>query len=298
MNQETRVGTNTLEVLSNDPALAGLPSTPRPVRCEFCGAERHTEGLRLTGEQVLWFTSPRACSCPAGAAQEAELDRLMAERVEREKAAKARERVERLTRDSGMNERGLRQTFQNFIADTAERKRILGIARDYAHGFSRLLPQQGQPLPGRNGFLISGTKGTGKTHIASAIANHLLSRETALICTTERNLFDRIRRAYTPGELHEGQVRGVYERIPLLVIDDLGKEKATNWTLATLYAVIDGRYERAMPLIVTTNYDARSLITRLTPEGGDKTTADAILDRIAEMCEFLLMAGESWRARL
>ena len=288
---------NALEVLSSDPELDGRPGTPPPVSCEFCGSERHTEGLRPPGGQVFWFSRPRPCSCPEAAAAEWEHDKLMAKRLEEERLGKARERVERLTRESGMSERGLRQTFESFTADTPERERILDIAKEYAQNFERRLPRRGQPLPGRNGFLIAGGKGVGKTHIASAIANALLGREVGVICATERDLLGEIRRGVLTRTPNEAEARGGYERAPLLVIDDLGKERPTDWTLATLYAVIDGRYERSLPLIVTTNYDARSLVTRLTPEGGDKTTADTVLDRIAEMCDFLLLTGESHRLK-
>jgi DNA replication protein DnaC len=79
---------------------------------------------------------------------------------------------------------------------------------------------------------------------------------------TERNLFGEIRRTYSKfrhDDISESEVRGVYESVPLLIIDDLGKEKPTEWTLATLYAIIDGRYDSAMPVIITTNYDMQSL---------------------------------------
>jgi DNA replication protein DnaC len=144
--------------------------------------------------------------------------------------------------------------------------------------------------------LITGGIGTGKTHIAAAIANHLLNQGMAVICMTERHLLGEIKRTYSQGS-DESAVREVYERVPLLIIDDLGKEKPSEWTLATLYAIIDGRYERAMPLITTTNYNAKGLIERLTPPGTDKTTATAIIDRLAEMCDCLIINGDSWRTK-
>jgi DNA replication protein DnaC len=196
-----------------------------------------------------------------------------------------------------MGERFLQRTFKTFIAETPNQKAAVLVASEYARNFDSKLPKRGQPLPGRNGFLITGTKGTGKTHIAAAIANYLLRRGTAVICTTERNLFGAIRRTYSHTSGDESAVREVYERVSLLVIDDLGKEKPSEWTLATLYAIIDGRYENAMPLIITTNYDAKSLLARLTPTDGDVTTADAMVDRLNEMCESIEMCGESWRSR-
>ena len=289
-------------LLSNDPSVAGLPDTPKPVICEFCKAERYTEGYNLFGAQIMWIGGAKPCTCPQGIEQyERGIAEIEAARQAEEKAQvarKMREYVSKIIGESGMGERFLQRTFQSFVTETPELKRVKNAAQSYARIFDTQLPKRGEPLPGRNGFIISGTKGTGKTHIAAAIANDLLNRGTAVICMTERNLLARIRRTYSRNEhIDESTVRGLYERIPLLVIDDLGKEKATDWTLATLYAIIDGRYERAMPIIITTNYDKRSLAERLTPKGEDLTTAEAIVDRLMEMCESIVMSGDSWRSR-
>lgn len=293
---------DSVNLLSNDPRVAGLPGTPAPVICEFCGAERYTEGINLLGARILWYpTGARPCTCAEGIAQYEQRKAEAAARKEAEEKAEAdsrmRERVRKIIGESGMGERFLQRTFDTFVTDTQEKRKIKAAAQHYAKTFDQQLPKRGQPLPGRNGFLIAGTKGTGKTHIAAAIANDLMHRGTAVICMTERNLFDKIRRTYNRDGGDETAVRRIYETVPLLIIDDLGKEKATEWTLATLYAIIDGRYEKAMPLIITTNYDTKSLIARLTPAGGDKTTADTVVDRLTEMCENIVMGGESWRSR-
>jgi len=294
--------------LSNDVSVAGLPSTPKPVICDFCGAERYTEGINLLGTRILWCPcGAEPCTCPEGITQyereEAEREAIR-QREEQEKAnSLMRERVRKITGESGMGERFLQRTFDTFVTETALQKQIKAFAQDYARNFESMLPKRGKPLYGRNGLMISGTKGTGKTHIAAAIANQLLSGGTAVICMTERNLYDRIKRTYSYdcGE-NESDIRRIYETVPLLIIDDLGKEKASDWTLSTLYAIIDGRYERAMPTIITTNYDVPNLINRITPpaynkEIADKTTAEAIIDRLFEMCESIVMKGDSWRSR-
>ena len=305
MSSETKnKQTSDNRILSSDPRFAGQPATPPPVKCEFCGNERYTEGLLLPTAQnrVFWFPGgAMPCTCPEGLAQH---ERVVAEReaqeVERKKAEedeKMRARVKRVIGDSGMGERFLRRTFETFTTVTAEQEQAKRAAMQYAGDFDKHIPKRGEPLPEWNGFFISGTKGTGKTHLAAAIANYLLNRGTAAICMTERELFGRIRRTYSQRDGDESEVLETYKRVPLLIIDDLGKERATDWTLSTLYAIIDGRYGRAMPLIVTTNYGPGSLAGRLTPQGDDGTTAECIIDRINEMCRAIIITGPSWRSK-
>ena len=195
--------------------------------------------------------------------------------------------------------------YQKSENNTITNKKIYSACLKYAQNFDKQRPRYGEPLPERNGFIISGEKGTGKTHISAAIANFLLNQGTAVIFMTERNLFGKIRDAYSKSRNYgnegqtESEIRRIYETVPLLVIDDLGKEKATEWTLATLYAIIDGRYDRAMPTIITTNYDTKNLIKRITPKEGDfelnLVTAEAIVDRLIEMSESIAVMGKSWR---
>ena len=256
----------------------------------------------MLGIRVFWFPGgAQPCTCPNGKAEyeriqaECEAQRLAEEKAKADK--EMRDRVRRIIGESGMGERFLQRTFESFITDTKDLKKVAAAAKGYARSFDQMLPKRGQPLPGRNGFLITGSKGTGKTHIAASIANDLLSRGTATICMTERDLFGRIRKTYNRNEnTDESAVLEVYKTVPLLIIDDIGKERPTEWTLSTLYAIIDGRYDRAMPIIVTTNYGVKDLVKRLTPTGGDETTADATVDRLIEMCESIVMSGDSWRS--
>ena len=289
-------------ILSNDPLVAGLPDTPAPVICDYCAAERHTKGFSLLGMKIWWNPGgAESCICPEGRRdhERAVIEREMHDEAERkaEEDAKMRKRVARVVGESGMGERFLQRTFMTFVTDTPERKQAARTAKEYVENFDNRLPKRGEPLPERNGFFISGTKGSGKTHIAAAIANYLLSNGTAVICMTERDLFGRIRRTYSRDGGDESEVLETYKRVPLLIIDDLGKEKPTDWTISTLYSIIDGRYDRAMPLIITTNYDPDSLARRLTPQGDDGTTAECIIDRMNEVCAAIILTGKSWRTK-
>lgn len=287
--------------MSNDPAYAGKPGTPEPVTCEYCGAPRYYKGFKLDST-IIWAPyGAERCTCPEAveAHKREEADRKARKEAE-EKAEQDHRlhlRIKKIVGESGMGERFLRRTFATFeITDT--NRKAAAAAQRYAENFDALLPKAGQPEPGRNGLFISGPTGTGKTHLAAAIANHLIAQGKPVVCMTMIDLLERIRRTYSKGDTDEGSVLKIYKTVPLLVIDDIGKEPPTEWAISTIYNIINGRYEAYLPTIVTTNYDTATLIGRMTPrDTQDPTTAKATIDRLIEMCRGISLTGDSWRRK-
>lgn len=288
--------------MSNAPEAAGF-NPPEPVPCEYCGKPRYTQGFWLC-DTIRWnIKGPDRCDCPeAVAAYEKEkAEREAAERAQREAEAARRmeARVQEIVGASGMHRRFLRRTFDTFHP-TAENQRALRVCKMYADNFRDKLPH-GDNEPGRNGLFITGPKGTGKTHLAAAIANQLMQQGTAVICMTMIDLLDRIKQTYEKQKqwgTSEGAILNTYKEVPLLIIDDMGKEPATEWAVSKIYAIINARYEEYLPTIITTNYSDSELVKRLTPkDSGDSTTADATIDRLREMCAAIVTTGDSWRSK-
>lgn len=243
---------------------------------------------------------PEPCTCPE-AVKEQEAKKAAAEEAKRQRQQaeadrRMQERIKKIIGESGINARFLRRTFDTFEI-TKDNAKAAKVAKAYADNFNMKLPGPNNPDPGRNGLFITGPKGTGKTHLAAAIANQLMNQGTAVICMTMIDLLERIKRTYEKNADSESTVLNLYKQVPLLIIDDMGKEPATEWGISKIYAIINGRYEGYMPTIVTTNYDDQQLVKRLTPPGGDDITADATIDRLREMCHALPMTGQSWRSR-
>ncbi|MDD3230495.1 MAG: ATP-binding protein [Oscillospiraceae bacterium] len=287
-------------MMSNDPRTERL-NPPAPVPCEYCGAMRYTKGINF-GNRIIWMPyGPERCTCPEAVAahEKEEAERLAKEETEHkaEETRKLNEKIRRIIGESGMGERFLRRTFDTFQI-TEENQGAARTAKRYADSFTDMLPKRGQPEPGRNGLFIAGPKGTGKTHLAAAIANDLIRHGTPVICMTMIDLLERIKRTYARDGVDEGSVLMLYKTVPLLVIDDMGKEPPTEWAVSTVYNIINGRYEAYLPTIVTTNYDDKTLVTRMTPrETRDGITAEATIDRLMEMCCSVVMSGQSWRSK-
>lgn len=190
-------------------------------------------------------------------------------------------RIQRLWEDSRLPARWKNRTFEAFEI-TDKNRDSYQLALEYATNFN---PQLGE------GLLLVGTVGTGKTHLAAAIAMNLLDREHSVVFGTVTSLLGQIRSAFDSDRISEREVMDKLCRCQLLIIDDLGKEKTTDWVEQTLYEIINTRYEDNKSLVITTNMNLDEIRNKYQNNG------DAIVDRILETCEGVEMKWPSWRKR-
>ena len=216
---------------------------PEPVECEFCGRKLYHEAL-VMGRTVLMFAPfPQRCTCDRAKAKWAEADaeeaRQKAEAEKEAAQAKRRAKIERLLGRSGIKKRFQQRTFTNFIRDTPERKRCYDTAKTYADSF----PQRAER---GEGLYIEGTYGTGKTHLAAAIALQLIGCGVPVVCKTSGDLLADIKEAFDSGDATEYEILKAYKTVDLLIVDDLGKEQCTEWSVSTLYSILNDRYENIL----------------------------------------------------
>ncbi len=199
-------------------------------------------------------------------------------------------RVETLLGNSGIKKRFRQRTFPNFRRDTPGRRKNYDIAKEYADNFTYHQARG-------DGLYIEGTNGTGKTHLAAAIALQLISEGIPVICKTSSDLLQDIKKSFDTEGGREHEILGVYKEVDLLIIDDLGKEQCTDWGMSTLYSILNDRYEDMKPTIITTNYNTENLIKALTPKGMDGSKIIAIISRIRETSTVMTMAWTDIRGR-
>lgn len=227
-----------------------------------------------------------------------ELDKKEAEKHTLEIA-----RQRRLWRQaSGIPTRFMHKEFGDY--EKARQPKAFERCLKYAEGYPLKKPQ------GYNSLIMFGDWGTGKTHLACAIAHHILNRwqgENIGGCPvryiTEPGLFLQLRATYnySPEERmlkpSEDAIFRELTSVPLLILDDVGKEDVADpkFVQRTLFKLINGRYERCLPMVITANLDEHGLRHHL---GGDRNN-EASFDRLIEMIgsPMLRLTGDSYRRK-
>ena len=135
------------------------------------------------------------------------------------------------------------------------------------------------------GYLLWGRVGTGKSYFAGCIANALMEQEVPVRMTNFSAILNDLTASF------EGRNEYIERlcRFSLLIIDDFGMERGTEYGLEQVYNVIDSRYRSGKPLIVTTNLTLDSL------QNPQDTAHARIYDRLLEMCAPILFTGENFR---
>lgn len=180
----------------------------------------------------------------------------------------------RRLRSEGIQESYLRDNhFEN-----ADNSKCIQLCKKYADNWKDVCREN-------IGMLMWGDVGTGKTFAASCIANQLLENEVPVLMTS----FPKILNTGFDKE----QIIEQMNKYDLVIIDDLGTERQSDYALETVFYVIDERYKANKPLIVTTNLDID--VIRDESKGNGLKQA-RIYDRILEMCQPIHFQGSSRRA--
>lgn len=138
----------------------------------------------------------------------------------------------------------------------------------------------------KNCLLFLGGVGTGKTHLAAAISNVLIERGIPTLFGTFIDHLQKIKDEFNNTTLDTYLSK--MKSTPMLVIDDLGKERKSDWTQQILFDVINYRYEHMLPTIITSNLNDNDLMNYV---------GNATASRLNEMSVAIHTVGEDYRRK-
>lgn len=243
---------NSADYMENGLLYCGKCHTPKEFRGNFLGMVK---------------VVPCLCRCRA--------DELAAEEQQR-KAEKQRERI-MLNRRASFLESDMQHW--NFAADDGADPRIMRAAKSYVANFTQFR-EQGK------GLLLYGGVGTGKTFAAACIANALIDTGRTCLMTN----FARVLNTLWSIEEKQAYIDS-FNQFDLLVLDDLGAERRSEYAQEQVFNVIDGRYRSGLPLIITTNLGIDKI------KKPDTVGNARIYDRVLEMCHPIELSGQSRRRK-
>ncbi|MCK5027928.1 MAG: ATP-binding protein [Candidatus Pacebacteria bacterium] len=149
---------------------------------------------------------------------------------------------------------------------------------------SASLKRQEKPNIG-SGLFLQGAKGTGKTHLACGYLKEYALQGQSIRFVTVPDLFLSIRASFGGDTSEEGVVDS-WRKTQVLVLDDLGTEKLTDWAYQTLYAILDYRYREMLITIITSNYTKKKLEGKI---------GERLVSRFYEMCTTITLKGRDRR---
>ena len=234
------------------------------LHCKVCGEPRQTV---IPNFGKPGYLTPR-CVCPC---------QMAAERQRKQEEAQ-RERMDRIKRRKaqGLQDRYL---YDYTFANDNGKNPLMDKARSYVEHWH-------EAYRNNTGLLLFGDVGTGKSFFAGCIANALLDRDVPVLMTNFPTILNKLTGMFS--EDREDLIASLGTD-DLLILDDLGVERSTDYSMEQMFHVVDCRYRSRKPMIVTTNL-------KLDEIKNPPDLAHArIYDRILECCAPILFAGKNFR---
>ena len=190
-------------------------------------------------------------------------------------------RVQDLLGRSGVGKKHQKCRFTNYVTENQGQRQAYSISRRWVS----------ECLEGHaKNFIFSGSTGTGKNHLACAMANALMTRNKTVLVITVAELMMKIRDKYNrQSNVTEAQFLKYLSQVDLLVLDEVGVQRMNDHEAIMINTIIDSRY---------TNEKATGILTNLKSDDLTQVLGARVMERLLESCEWVSFTWESFRKQV
>ena len=176
--------------------------------------------------------------------------------------------TEILTERANIPERFAGCSFENYQAVNKSAQNNLSILRDYASAWPQM-------LDAGTSLILTGRPGTGKNHLAVALAKSIIEQHQAtVLLTSVMRIIRAVRRTWEKGsERSEEEVIANYTGVDLLIIDEIGIQYGSESEMIILFDIMNTRYERMLPTVLISNLSLPQI---------SQVISDRLTDRMVE----------------
>jgi DNA replication protein DnaC len=196
------------------------------------------------------------------------------------------------------------ESYSTDVASTPQERLSLQQAKLSAEGFVRNYPGSSE-----KGLLFMGPSGVGKTHLAVAVLKELIQRGHAGLFCDYRELLKEIQASYNPAsESTEMRILEPIRTVEILLLDDLGASKPSDWVRDIVGIVLNARYNGNRTTIITTNYldnpvsegetaqlPNRKLVPAVREDSLEQRIGSRMRSRLYEMCRTVEIYAPDFR---
>lgn len=191
----------------------------------------------------------------------------------------------RLRKEANLSKRFSTRIFANFKIENNVQKNAYEKAFNYYKNIKEM-QENGVGII----FVGNGCVGTGKTHLAYSIANALLGEGVPIKVINVTDMVFDLKQNFDVDK---------YKKVPILLIDDLGKENGTQWICEALYNIFNYRYENMLPVIITTENSLADIANnyKTIVNGQQLDRGKSIISRLTEDFIYIQLTGEDYRQK-